>query len=220
MGYCQKGRGVEYDWFYFSNRTANGEEISYGYVDADPLDHLFRHTPIPTNANGNCYTSFESILTNKYYFYNIVQYGEKQISNLKEAIELKEEVRKFLDIKTNPPVFDCKVLWYTIDGLGKEENPGTKASQSFLAALQSFLNENREVFYNLGGDKIRNFMQPGKILVNRMEVRKGGKNRIIRLFMSLKWQGSMLMINHWIHFQQRISKNWTFLLILNHQLIF
>lgn len=163
--------------FYFSNRTANGEEISYGYVDADPLDHLFRHTPIPTNANGNCYTSFESILTNKYYFYNIVQYGEKQISNLKEAIELKEEVRKFLDIKTNPPVFDCKVLWYTIDGLGKEENPGTKASQSFLAALQSFLNENREVFYNLGGDKIRNFMQPGKILVNRMEVRERWKKQ-------------------------------------------
>ncbi|HRH67555.1 MAG TPA: hypothetical protein PLU53_14730 [Bacteroidia bacterium] len=180
--------------FYFSNRGAGGEETSYGYVDYSLLSDVFRHSPVSTNANGNCFTSFESILSNKYYFYNIVQYGEKQIRNLKESLSLKEEVKTFVNSKITPPDFDCKLVNYVIDDTSGQAD-GMKKSMALLTAVQTYLNENREVFYNLGGDKIRNFMQPGKILVNKIEVRERWKKQkseilteceVIRIFVDGK----------------------------------
>lgn len=163
--------------FYFSGRNNAGEEVSYGYVDFLPLQEVLRHTPIPTNANGNCYSSFESVLLNKYYFFNIMQYGEKQVANLKEALQLKEEMKKIVSGKTTPPDFDCKLVSYSIDDSSDSgKNSGSK-SKVFINILQTYLNDNREVFYNLGGDKIRNFMQPGKILVSRVEVKERWKKQ-------------------------------------------
>ena len=47
----------------------------------------------------------------------------------------------------------------------------------FINIPQTYLNDNREVFYNLGGDKIRNFMQPGKILVSSRSERTLEKSK-------------------------------------------
>ena len=183
----KKDGNLETVGFYFSGRSQSGEEISYGYVDYEPLVELLRHSPIPTNSNGNCFTSFESILVNKYYAYNIVQYGEKQINNLKEALILKEEVKSIVSSKTNAPDFDCKLVSYMVDSTNSLETPGSNHSLAFINSLQVFLNENREVFYNLGGDKIRNFMQPGKILVTKVEVKERWKKQQSQILSELEY---------------------------------
>ena len=156
--------------FYFSSRTNKGEDISYGFVDYDPLDSLFRSTKIPVNSNGNCDLTFYDVLHGKYYFYNVVQIGEKKITNIKEALALKDEVTQFISQRISPPDHDVKELSYVIQYSDNPPDVAMSRSNQFIQSLQLFLNENQEVFYNLGGDKILDFRQANKIKVTSVEV--------------------------------------------------
>ncbi|MBP6334063.1 MAG: hypothetical protein KA444_01225 [Bacteroidia bacterium] len=156
--------------FFFSSRTPRGEEVSYGFVEYVLMDSLLRSTLIPLNSNGNCDLTFHEVLKSKYYFYNIVQIGEKKITNIKEAIALKEDVKGFVNQHTIPVVHDCKYIRYSIEPNDSIQEESRLKSNLFIQSLQLYLNENREVFYNLGGDRIRNFIQPYKITITRIEV--------------------------------------------------
>lgn len=156
--------------FYFSNRSQSREEISYGYVDYEPLAELLRHTSISTNENGNCFTSFETILSNKYYYYNVMQYGERKVTSLNEALSLKNQVADLVSSRTSPASSDCKVVTYSLEDSSSEVGLEKKLTHSFLNGLEDYLNENREVFYNMGGERIRSFLQPGRIHVSSVEV--------------------------------------------------
>lgn len=156
--------------FYFSSRTQRGEEISYGFVDYDPLDSLFRATKIPVNSNGNCDLTYYDVLHSKYYFYNVVQVAEKKITNIKEALALKEEVTQFISQRITPPNHDVKELSYVIQYADNPPDLAMSKSNQFIQSLQLFLNENQEVFYNLGGDKFHDFRQLNNIKVTSVEV--------------------------------------------------
>jgi len=156
--------------FYFSSRTNKGEDISYGFVDYDPLDSLFRATKIPVNSNGNCDLTYYDVLHSKYYFYNVVQVGEKKITNIKEALALKDEVTQFISQRIKPPDNDIKELSYVILHSDNPPDAAMSKSNQFIQSLQLFLNENQEVFYNLGGDRILDFRQANKIKVTSVEV--------------------------------------------------
>ncbi len=164
--------------FYFSSRTTQGEEVSYGFVEYAPLESLFSATSIPSNSNGNCDLTFYEALKNKYYFYNVVQVGDKKIKSIKEALSLKEEVKLFVNQRTVAQNHDCKDVFYRIEP-GNSSDAEAKSFQ-FLQSVQKFFNENREVFYNLGGNRIRNFVQPQQVIITGVEVherwRKAGDN--------------------------------------------
>lgn len=167
--------------FYFSSRTLKGEEISYGFVEYDPLDSLFRASFIPSNSNGNCNLTFYEVLKSKYYAYNVVQVADKQITNVKEAYSLKEEVTQFVTERTVPPDPDYKEVTYVIEPTLRDTNQETQKSTLFIQSLQLFLNENREVFYNLGGDRIRNFIQPQKLTITSVEVLERWRKKVDRI---------------------------------------
>ncbi len=156
--------------FYFSSRTGKGEEISYGFVSYQSLDSLFKHTLIPSNANGNCDVTFDEVIKSHYYFFNVVQVGEKKITNIKEALALKDDVKIFLAQRTVPPANDCKDILYFIELLKGDSNSLQKNAADLLNKLQLFMNENNEVFYNLGGDRIKNFSQPQKVTITSVEI--------------------------------------------------
>ncbi|HNQ61134.1 MAG TPA: hypothetical protein PKJ62_02000 [Bacteroidia bacterium] len=158
--------------FYFSSRTTKGDEISYGFVAFESLDSLFRQTRISSNANGNCELTFDQVLKSHYYFFNVVQVGEKKITNIKEALALKDEVKIFLSQKTVPPSSDCKDIVYLVEPIPGDSNTYKENSNNLIQKLQLYLNENKEVFYNLGGDRIKNFIQLQKVTITSIEIQE------------------------------------------------
>ncbi len=166
--------------FYFSSRTTKGEDVSYGFVEYEPLDSLFRVSYIPSNANGNCNISFYEVLKSKYYFFNVVQVGEKKITNIKEALALKDEVKLIVNQRTVPPDYDCKMVEYQIEHNEKDSSETAAKSERLLKSLQLFLNENIEVFYNLGGDKILNFIQAQTVTVSSVEIHENWRKILDR----------------------------------------
>jgi hypothetical protein len=175
--------------FYFSSRTIKGDEVSYGFVEYAPLDSLFRNSFIPSNANGNCNLTYYEVLKSKYYEFHVVQVAEKKITNVKEALSLKDEVKGFVNQRTVPPGYDCKELTYTINRMGKDSLASNESSDRFISALELFFNENAEVFYNLGGDRIQDFIQANKIKISSVEITENWLKRtgmIENKFISMK----------------------------------
>ncbi|REJ80405.1 MAG: hypothetical protein DWQ44_07315 [Bacteroidetes bacterium] len=175
--------------FYFSNRSRNGNEIAYGYVDYNELADLLANSPVPSNANGSCSISFQEVFANKSYFYNVIQIGEKKVTNVKEAISLKEEVNELIKTKVSGLQHDCKRIEYVIEYPEVSTGESTMKAGLFLNNLQMFLNENREEFYNFGGDRIYSFHQPVYIVVNSATVTEEWRNTeagIIQEFISMR----------------------------------
>lgn len=156
--------------FYFSTRTIRGEEVSFGFVEYPVLENVLRNSVIPSNANGNNELTFYEVLKSKYYFFNVVQVAERKITNIKEALALKEEVKLFVDERTVKPPFDSKEITYKIISDIKDSTEQAIKSNRFIQSLQIYLNANKEIFYNLGGDRIYKFTQSKNISITSVEI--------------------------------------------------
>lgn len=156
--------------FYFSNRTVQGEDVSYGFVEYHTLDSLFRVTYIPTNANGNCEMTFFDVLQSRYYSYNIVQIGTKKVTNVNEAIALKQEARSFIADRILPPSYNCKDVLYRITSGDTLHGESGRRSDRIIQGMEKYFNENMELYYNAGGDRLTNFIEADIIRLNELEV--------------------------------------------------
>ena len=174
----RKSLSVKTLGFYFSGKKPNGEEVAYGYVDYNELDSAFQFTLVPSNADGNCSMTYDDALKQKLYNYNIVQYDGKRVESVKEAIEIKNEIRPLLPGKKWSEQDDCKIIKYVIEDSVLSKAPEFTESRRFLAAVSKYLTENPEYFLNIGGDKLTTDPISYKILVNKVEmeeywIRKG-----------------------------------------------
>lgn len=158
--------------FYFSNRALQGEEVSYGFVDYLTIDSLLRVTDIPTNANGNCELTFLDVLQSRYYSYNIVQIGNKKVTNVNEAIALKQEARSFIAGRIPPPSNNCKDVLYLVNTGDTLHGELSRRSDRFIQGLEKYFNENKEEYYNAGGDRLTNFIEAESILLSELEVQE------------------------------------------------
>jgi hypothetical protein len=164
--------------FYFSAKKPDGEEVAYGFVDYDELDSALEFTLVPTNADGNCSTTYGDALKQKLYNYNIVQYGGKRIESVAEALKVKNEIHPLLPLKKWSEKNDCKMVSYVIEDSASSKDPAFIESRRFLSAAGKYLTENPELFLNIGGDKLTSDISKYKITVNKVEmqeywVRKG-----------------------------------------------
>jgi hypothetical protein len=144
--------------FYFSDRSKTGEEISYGFVDYSDAELSLTSTAINANANGSCFETFKYILLNHLYFYNIVQFGNKKVTSLEESQRIKRQYAAALTDGINPSPATKKIA-YKVEKPGAEEvslSTGA-ATYELLKMIEDFLNNNKEVYLNFGGDKISDF---------------------------------------------------------------
>lgn len=156
--------------YFLSSRTTSGEEVSFGYVDHAPLDSLFRASLLKLNANGDCKLDFGTVLLNKYYLYTILQFGNKQVKDVVDALRLRESVRQFVTGKTGAPEHTCKrITWMVEDSMTVRDEP-TAAAARLLGSIQQYLNENREVYFNLGGDALSDFTVEKPLRLSAIEV--------------------------------------------------
>lgn len=155
----------EISGFFFSNRSTDGEEVTYGFVDYNDVELLLTSSVINANANGNNYTTFKFILLNHLYYYNIVQLGDKKINTVEESIRLKAKYSAFIASEAMRPT-ESKKISYLIER--PDANTSLEVSSNtiqLLKAVEDFFNTNNENYLNYGGDKLSDFMNVGTIKI-------------------------------------------------------
>jgi hypothetical protein len=156
--------------FYFSSKKPDGEEVAYGFVDYSELDSVFQFTIVPTNADGNCSMTYDDVLKQKLYNYNIVQYGGKRVESVAEAIQIKNDIKPLLPTKKWSEKDDCKIVNYMIEDSTGSKDRTYIQSRKFLSAVSKYLTETPELFLNIGGDKLTTDPSKFKINVNKVEM--------------------------------------------------
>ena len=156
--------------FFFSAKKPNGEEIAYGFIDYAEVDSIFKVTLVPANADGNCSMTFDDVLKQKLYNYNIVQYGSRKVESVAEAIKIKNDINPSLPGKKWSDQDDCKIILYAIEDSALSKEPAFIESRRFLAATGKYLTENPEFFLNIGGDQLTLDPSGYKIKVTKVEM--------------------------------------------------
>ncbi|MCC6383630.1 MAG: hypothetical protein LC117_06895 [Bacteroidia bacterium] len=162
----------------FSALDEKNQEVSFGFLDYNDVSNHFMRARLPVNANGNYETSFAYVLLKKQYAFNLLQFGPKTITSGGTARELLADYMNNLIF--NPtitaPEYSEKLIDYHIDFSRSPSDEKAGNANKLLAAIELFLQNNEEIFYNLGGDKILNYFRKGKIRVTCMEVKEFWKN--------------------------------------------
>ncbi|MBL7812574.1 MAG: hypothetical protein JNL57_10160 [Bacteroidetes bacterium] len=153
----------------FINDGKQGK-VSYGYCDLAEVWSILSNTDMPTNVNGPARLTYSQALYSRNYNFNLVQFGRKKFTNKPEesldirdkAFFSKREVEGLYRIPTN------KYIQYLIE---PDLDDTKEIGNVLFANLQEFLNQNREVLLNIGGDKYFDYKNfKSEVSVTRIEV--------------------------------------------------
>jgi hypothetical protein len=164
--------------FRFAGKNEKGEEVSYGFVDYADVRNHFMKTRLKVNANGNYETSFSYALLKKNFVFNLVQFGSRTIT---AGGVSREIISEFLGKSSFNPTLSQqesseKKIDYVVEFSKSAQSSKAIAGNQLLATIETFLQNNEEVFFNLGGDRIINHIKKGKLKVTRVEVTEFWKN--------------------------------------------
>lgn len=138
--------------FSFINKNEKGEPVSYGFVDMEEMATVLNDSIIASNANGGTNTTFYTALYSRNYHFNVVQFGTNTFKdNLIKALQIKDKAfnkKKKIVGKTALPA--QKLVVYEIVKSAR--------SEYFYKAINNFLNDNPEFFFNNGGTRIFNHL--------------------------------------------------------------
>ena len=163
--------------FTFSSKGKAGEEVSYGYFDFKDIQDIVFNSPVNCNANGNLNTTLAYFLTGKNYAYHIVQYGETVIDNISGSEKIKNELTggmgHFPNSAAASDEIPQKIVTWFVDADNNTDGQKYLNARRFGNAIEDFLKENKEVFFNLGGDHIITHVNEKSTLhVTKIEVRE------------------------------------------------
>jgi hypothetical protein len=130
--------------------------ISFGYIDFNEALSILINNTIPTNVNGPAYLSYFDAIYSRKYFFNLVQFGSNNFStNPQNSNKIKNDAffskKKISGISS---INSTKMVTYNL-----EKNPGIKndPSTGVMEAVENYLNSNKEIVFNHGGDKYFNY---------------------------------------------------------------
>lgn len=158
--------------FTFLNKDSRGQDVAYGYIDFNDLRNFFMNTNVETNADGYFDQSFMYYLVRKKFNFNIVQIYGKVLSNVTESQEALKTFKGNLEFGGQIDVEDeIKSVTYLIDKKSTIDSAKSANAKAMFAAVENYLIENKEEFYNLGGDRLENYVKGNfKIYVTAIEV--------------------------------------------------
>lgn len=163
--------------FSFSSKSKTGEEVSFGYVDFKDIQDLVFSTTVKSNANGNFNTTLAYYLNGKNYTYHIIQFGGNVIDNVTKSDQIKNDVTagtgRFPNSSASFAEIQQKIVTWMLDVNDNSDSQKFINSRRFENAVQDFLSTNKEVYYNLGGDKIGSHIsEKPKLLITKIEVKE------------------------------------------------
>lgn len=134
--------------FSFINKNDKGNSVSYGFIDMVDIFPMLTDSIIPTNANGWYGVTYLNALYSRNYHFNVVQFGKSTFKdNIAKSLEVKQKAfNKSKRIVNKVQLPTQKAVTYEV--LNTEKN------EVFYKALQGFLNDNPEFFFNNGGNRI------------------------------------------------------------------
>lgn len=159
--------------FLFSNRNSKGEDVEYGYVEYTDLQEFLMRERVVTNANGNFNSNLASFLNSKNYNYQFLQFAGKVINNITDSKKIRDEYignQRFNISAFSLNEVPQKLVVWTLDKSTEAPSEKVNHGNDLLTAINEYLKNNQEVFFNLGADKLPNFTQKTKWKVTKIEV--------------------------------------------------
>jgi hypothetical protein len=164
----------------FLNKNPAGEEVSYGYVDYNDLKSGFIQHKVGGNPNAGYNTSLAYLLYKKHFYFNIVQFGGQTLTTGAESRTVRDEFvgRAEFNPAVRLPVVEERAIEYVVEPLKNPQDDLSKAGNALVEAVEDYLQENEEVFFNLGGDRVLDYLnRKKKIRVNRLVVTETWKKK-------------------------------------------
>ncbi len=161
--------------FSFSQKNKAGEDVSYGYIDYKDVQDAFLGVRVNSNANGTFSASISNYINTKEYAYDILQFNGEVVSGVKESQKIKTD---FIGTNQfNPSYFTAieipqKLVTYSINFANSIESKKLLGGKQLANAIQNYLIENTEVFYNLGGDQVISHLQQKKWSITNLIVKE------------------------------------------------
>lgn len=158
--------------FKFAGKNEKGEEVSYGFVDFADVRNHFMKTRMKVNANGNYETTLAYALLKKNFVFNLLQFGNRTITAGGVSREIINDFvgKSSFNPSVSPQDSREKKIEYVIEFSKTAQSNKAIAANQLLASIEAFLQNNEEVFFNLGGDRIINHIKKGNIKVTKLEV--------------------------------------------------
>lgn len=153
----------------FLSESPKGK-ISFGYIDLAEASALLSKSLIPCNVNGPAQITYMEALYSRRYQFNLLQFGSNDFaSNPLQSVIIRNEAfysKKRVTGLFVPP--QTKMLTYVIEkSVGQAYDPGADC----LGSIEKYLNENKEVLFNIGGDRYFDYQNSlFDITVTRIEV--------------------------------------------------
>lgn len=164
--------------FRFAGKNDKGEEVSYGFVDYADVRNHFMKTRLKVNTNGNYETTFAYALLKKNFVFNLIQFGSRTVTAGGVSREIISDFvgKSSFNPTLSPQDSREKRIDYVIEFSKTAQSAKAIAANQLLSGIETFLQNNEEVFFNLGGDRIINHIKKGKIKVTKIEVTEFWKN--------------------------------------------
>ncbi|HCS19107.1 MAG TPA: hypothetical protein DIW47_00840 [Bacteroidetes bacterium] len=153
----RKSTRFKIEGFSFVNKNQLNEKVAFGFVSLKDIDSLLSHSFISTSANGSYHVSFEQALMSRKYSYHLVQMGQEAFfSDPMQAVKLKYDAfHSGKEIRSQQIIPAYKQLTYQV--VKKKYSTDIDWSNSLILAVEEVLNENPELFMNLGGQRYDSF---------------------------------------------------------------
>jgi hypothetical protein len=180
----------------FTNRTDDpSNSVTFGYVDYADLDQLFLKNKIETNANGVYSSTFKSYILSHNYSFNLVQFNGVLVKSPSESAEIVKSFTKGFPYNRSALGFypPDKYVSLIMDTYSESGDSMAYFSKYVDAAIETYFLENKEVFFNLGGDKIFDHIEQEKLKVTRVQFNEIW--RIIGGELNFDTQGMVVYIN-------------------------
>lgn len=158
--------------FYFVHKSERGAETVFGFVDYNDVQKLFANTKVNANASGSFSTTLETALKSKNFNYRLVQLGERTIQTPSEG---QNQLQAFVGNRIfnestlgyYPP---DKNITYLVDIYSDDLDTLSYNGKRIARLLDEYFLRNKEVFFNMGGDRSTSHLSRSKIQVTKVEV--------------------------------------------------
>jgi hypothetical protein len=135
----------------FINDGSKGK-VSYGYIDLRESWNVLASIFLECNVNGPSRIRMTEALYSRNYNFNVVQFGRQTFTkNPEKAIRIRDKAfystRNIEGLFTIP---QSKEVYYKI--VAHSDDPDDPGNM-MMANMQRFLNDNKDVLFNLGADK-------------------------------------------------------------------
>ncbi|MCC7298280.1 MAG: hypothetical protein IT244_08105 [Bacteroidia bacterium] len=153
----------------FINEGKKGK-VTYGYIDLSDCWKYVEAFRINCNVNGPAELSLPNALYSRNYNFNVVQFGKRAFSTHPEdAIKVRDKAfysNKFIEGLYIIP--KTKDITYVIE---PDMNDAKEIGHVFFTNIQDYLNNNKEVLFNIGGDKYFDYKTfRSELAVTRIEI--------------------------------------------------